>query len=319
MSKKICLIFVLLTASITAACSQASPNPASLNTNPTPALTRGSIELTDGLSRTVQLPGSAKRIVSLAPSNTEILFAVGAGEQVVGRDSYSDYPADAQAVTDIGGGFGDLNIETIVSLKPDLVLASSLSTEAQIETLEKLGIPVFALSNPTNFEGVYDNLRITAKLSGHEAEAEALIGELETRVAAVQKKLASPQDRPLVFYELDGSEPDAPWTAGGGTFISTLIAMAGGQNLGDKLAGEWIQISAEELITQNPDIIILGDYTWGGVTPDQVAVRAGWDSIAAVINEKVYTFDDNLVSRPGPRLVDGLESMARLLHPELYP
>jgi iron complex transport system substrate-binding protein len=95
--------------------------------------------------------------------------------------------------------------------------------------------------------------------------------------------------------------------------------MAGGQNLGDKLEGEWIQISAEELITQNPDVIILGDYTWGGVTPDQVATRAGWDSIAAVINDKVYTFDDNLVSRPGPRLVDGLESMAVLLHPELYP
>jgi iron complex transport system substrate-binding protein len=319
MSKRICLIFILLSAFITTSCSQVSRNPSSLSANPSPAIHQGAIELTDGLNRTVQLTGPAKRIVSLAPSNTEILFAVGAGEQVVGRDSYSDYPAEAQTVTDIGGGFGDLNFETIVSLKPDLVLASSLSTEAQIETLEKLGITVFALSNPTDFEGMYDNLRITAKLSGHEAKTEALIGELETRVTAIQKKMAATQARPLVFYELDGSEPDAPWTAGGGTFISTLIEMAGGQNLGDKLAGEWVQISAEELITQNPDVIILGDYTWGGVTPDQVATRAGWDSIAAVINDKVYTFDDNLVSRPGPRLVDGLESMAVLLHPELYP
>jgi iron complex transport system substrate-binding protein len=319
MSKKICLILILLTIAVLEACSPISPTPASSKLNSTPAATQGTIELIDGLNRTVRLPSPAKRIVSLAPSNTEILYAVGAGNQVVGRDSYSDYPLEAQAVTDIGGSFGDLNIETIVSLKPDLVLASSLSTEAQIETLEKLGIPVFALSNPIDFEGLYDNLRITAKLSGHEAKTEDLIKDLEARVATVQQKAASIKSRPLVFYELDGSEPDAPWTAGGGTFISTLIDMAGGENLGDKLAGEWIQISAEELITQNPDVIILGDYTWGGVTPDQVAARAGWDSIAAVMNDKVYTFDDNLVSRPGPRLVEGLESMARLLHPELYP
>jgi iron complex transport system substrate-binding protein len=316
MPTKLFPTLILIANALLGACSQVSPSPAA---DSAALASERTIELSDGLNRTVHLTVPAQRIVSLAPSNTEILFAVGAGAQVVGRDTYSDYPAEAQAATDIGGGFGDLNMETIVSLKPDLVLASNLTTEAQIEALEKLGITVFALSNPVGFEGLYDNLRITADLTGHEAEAQTLIANLEARIAAVQQKMGSIEARPLVFYELDGSEPDAPWTAGAGTFISTLIDTAGGENLGNKLEGEWIQISAEELITQNPDVIILGDYTWGGVTPEQVAARAGWDSIAAVVNGKVYTFDDNLVSRPGPRLIDGLEAMARLLHPELYP
>jgi len=319
MSNRLRLFLILFVSILASACSQTTPSPSGSNFDSPSPVPKKTIEIKDGLNRNVELAVPAQRIVSLAPSNTEILFAVGAGGQVVGRDSYSDYPSEAQDLTDIGGGFGDLNVETIVSLKPDLVLASSLSTEAQIETLEKLGIPVFTLSNPVNYEGLYNNLRTVAKLSGHETETEDLITSLEGRVATVQKKIASIENRPLVFYELDGSEPDAPWTAGSGTFISTLIDMAGGENLGNKLTGEWIQISAEELITQNPDVIILGDYTWGGVTPDQVAARAGWDSIAAVVNGRVYTFDDNLVSRPGPRLVDGLEAMAGLLHPELYP
>ena len=133
------------------------------------------------------------------------------------------------------------------------------------------------------------------------------------------QKIAGVAERPLVFYELDSTDVNAPYTAGPGTFIDTLISAAGGVNLGSKLSGSWVQISTEELIAQDPAIIVLGDYTWGGVTPEMVLARPGWEALSAVKNKRVFTFDDNLVSRPGPRMVDGLEAMAKLLHPELFP
>jgi iron complex transport system substrate-binding protein len=254
----------------------------------------------------------------MAPSNTEVLFAIGAAAQVIGREAFSDYPKEAQALPDIGGGFGQLNTELIVSLKPDLMLVADITPPEQIQALENLGLIVFALPNPTDFEGLYRNLSTVAKLTGREKESEILVKDLQTRVASIQGKIAAVKDRPLVFYELDSTDPNAPYTSGPGTFIDTLINMAGGENLGASLNGAWVQVSIEELITRDPDVIILGDYTWGGVTPEQVLARAGWDTLSAVKDGKIFTFDDNLVSRPGPRLVDGLIAMAKLLHPELY-
>ncbi len=276
------------------------------------------ISLVDGLGREITLEAPAQRIVSLAPSNTEILFAIGAGQQMVARDSFSDFPADALELADIGGGFDELDTETILSLDPDLVLAADITAPEQIQALEDLGLTVYALPNPITLNDMYENLRTVALLTGREAEAEALIAELQARVAAVEEKLAGIEDRPLVFYELDGTDPNAPWTSGPGTFIDTLITLAGGENVGAVLDGPWGQLSIEELLTQNPDIILLGDAMWAGITAEDVAARPGWDALAAVQNAAVYPFDDNLVSRPGPRLVDGLEALAQLLHPEVF-
>jgi len=297
-----------------------SPVPALEATKPpTPEATTQAadqpIVLTDGLNRTVTLDKPAQRVVSMAPSNTEILFAVGAGSQVVGRDEFSDYPTDATKLPSIGGSFGEYNNEAIVDLKPDLVLASELNTAEQVQALEALGLKVYLLSNPTDLDGMYKNLEIVGELTGHQTDAAELVQSLKARVAAVEAKLQNVSEQPLVFYELDSTDPNAPYTAGSGTFIDTLMSMAKGRNLGDTLSGQYAQISLEELVVQNPDIILLGDYTWGGVTPEDVAKRAGWEKLSAVQNGKVYTFDDNLVSRPGPRLVDGLEALANQLHP----
>ena len=203
-------------------------------------------------------------------------------------------------------------------MDPDLVLAAEINAPEQVHALEELGLTVFYLANPKDIEGMFDNLLIVAALTGHENDAQILISELETRVAAVDEKIAGVTEQPLVFYELDGTDANAPWTSGKGTFIDLLIARAGGENLGNVLDDAWAQISIEELITQNPDIILLGDYVWGGVTPEDVAARSGWEAIAAVQNGQVYPFDDNLVSRPGPRMVAGLEELAELFHPELF-
>jgi iron complex transport system substrate-binding protein len=308
---------ILLIFSLIAGCAAPAPvvDPPTPTTEPTPT----TLTLNDGRGQTITLPGPAQRIVSIAPSHTEILFAVGAGAQVVGRDMFSDYPPEALQVTDLGGGFGALDMETLVSLQPDLVLASDINAPEQITSLENLGLTVFVLSNPLTLEEMYTLLITAGALSGHTAEAESLVSSLQARVAAVDARIAEVEDRPLVFYELDGGDPNAPWTAGANTFIDKLIERAGGRNLGSMLDQPWAQISLEALIEQDPEVIVLGDYTWGGVTPEAVKARAGWSALQAVQTDQIHTFDDNLVSRPGPRMVAGLEEMAKLLHPELFP
>ena len=326
MFRKSFLSFLLALMLLLGACSPATPvlptvTPtivATVTAEPSTAL--APIVLTDGLGRTITLAAPARRIVSIAPSGTEILFAIGAGAQVIGRDHNSDYPEEAKKVADIGGSdvSDKLNTELILSVKPDLVLAASITPPEQIKALEDLGITVFMLSNPTDLNGMYANLRTAAKLAGHESETETLITSLQARVKAVENKVANTQEKPLVYYEIDGSDTKAPWTSGPGTFIDTLIAMAGGRNVGAGLKGQWAQISLEELVRQNPDLIILGDTVWGGNTPALVKQRGGWQAMNAVKNDKIFPFDDNLMSRPGPRLVDGLEALAKLLRPDLF-
>ncbi len=285
---------------------------------PTHAPTAASITLNDGLKRTVTLAGPAQRVVSLAPSNTEILFAVGAGAQVVGRDTFSDYPEAAKSAQDIGGSMGQYNTEAIVALHPDLVLAGGINPPELVASLEKLGLTVYFLPNPATLEEMYANLETVATLTGHSAEAGSLVASLESRVAAVDARIATVSARPSVFYEVDATDATKPYTYGPGTFGDLLIQRAGGTNIGAQLKDPYPQISLEQLVVANPEVILLGDALYGGVTPEKVAARPGWGALAAVKNKQVFPFDDNLISRPGPRMVDGLEALAKLLHPELF-
>jgi iron complex transport system substrate-binding protein len=271
---------------------------------------------TDGLGREVTLNGPAQRVISLAPSNTEILFAIGAGDQVVGRDQLSDYPEAAKSVTDVGSAFEALDTETIVSLTPDLVLAAEINTPEQVKQLEDLDLTVYYLNNPLTLEDMYGNLEIVAQLTGHEEETASLVESLKARVTAVDEKIAPISSRPGVFYELDGTDPAKPFTAGKGTFITQLIERAGGYNIASELDG-YPQISLEQVVAADPAFIILGDARYG-VTPESIAQRPGWENLSAVRNGKVLPFNDDLVSRPGPRLVDALEELAKLLRPELF-
>lgn len=298
---------VLLVSLLLAACS---PEAAQGNTS-------SKIVLTDKLGNTITLASPAKRIVSMAPSNTEILFAINASSQVVGRDEFSDYPNEARPLPSVGGSMGKYNNEKIVSLKPDLVLASELNTPEQVKALQDLGLTVYMLPNPTTLEGMYQNLETAGQLTGHVREAQALIDSLKSRVKAVEDKVATAKEKPLTYYELDATDPNAPYTSGPGTFIDLLIDKAGGQNVGRSLKDAWAQISSEELVMKNPDVILLGDAAYG-VTVDSIKQRPGWSAIKAVKDGKIYSFDDNTVSRPGPRLVDGLETLAKLLHPEVF-
>lgn len=277
------------------------------------------LTITDGLQRTITLDAPAQRIVSLAPSNTEILFAIGAGPQLVGRDPLSDFPAEAQNVADIGDTFIQLNTELIISLEPDLVLAAEITPPEQVAQLEQIGVVVFWLANPRDFEGLYANLITVGQLTGRDLEAATLAESLRSRVSEVQTAVAevADNDKPVVFYEVDGlTDPNAPYTAGTRTFIDLIIKAAGGLNAAAALEG-YKQMSIEELLVQNPDFILLGDSAYGA-TPEQVAQRAGWGELAAVQANHVLPFDDNLMSRPGPRMIDAIEQLARLLHPDLF-
>ncbi len=328
------LIPILLVTAILSACAPAAATPAATAAPATAApvattataapaqvqqQTMGSTTYTDGLGRQVTLAKPAQRIVSLAPSNTEILFAIGAGAQVVGRDSFSDYPVEAKSVPDIGGSLGTLNPEVILAKQPDLVLAAPITAPEQVAQLAKAGLTVYVLPNPKSFDDLFTNIETVGSLTGHSSEAASLITGLKTRVDAVTSKVANVTTRPIVYYELDATDPSAPYTSGPGTFVDLIIRDAGGENFGANLKGDYVQISIEELLTRQPDFILLGDSLYGGVTPDMVKARAGWDALNAVKAGKVFTFDDNLVSRPGPRLVDGLETIAKLLHPDLFP
>jgi iron complex transport system substrate-binding protein len=276
-----------------------------------------SIRLTDSLGTAIELSKPATRIISLAPSNTELLFAVGAGSQIVGRDDLSNFPVDANRIPNIGSTFQAINTEAVVALQPDLVLAAETTTPEQIHALTRLGLTVYRLKNPKDFEGLFANIATVGELTGHQKTAATLAESLRTRMATVDKKVSGASARPKVFYEIDATDPTKPWTAGPGSFVDMLVVRAGGLNIGHTLAQEWAQISAEELILQNPDVILLGSAAYG-TTVESVPQRAGWAAIAAVQRNAVFPVDDIIVTRPGPRLVDALEMLANILHPELF-
>jgi len=318
MKRNILILFMIIGLLLTACGPEAPATPVSnQETTPTEEPMHEKMVFEDDLGNTVELDGYPQSIVSISASTTEILFAIGAGDQVVGRDEYSIYPEEALKVTSVGAMWEELPAEAILALEPDLVVAAQIISEDQVNALRDLGLNVYWQANPTSYEGLWENLRDFAKLTGHEDEADTLIADLEARVAAVQEKTATVPERPSVFYELDATDPSNPWTAGSGTFIDYIINQAGGTNAASALEGDYAQLSSEQLIAVNPDIILLADAPYG-TTSESVAERPGWDVITAVQENTIYPIDPNMMSVPGPRLVNALEETARLVHPELF-
>ena len=296
-------LFLLAFSFALAACAPKAPQAA------------GTLKFTDDLGREIRLKGPAQRVVSLAPSNTEILFAIGAGGQTVGRDEFSDYPQEARSLPSVGGSMGQYSTEAIVALKPDLVLAAEINTPELVKQLEDLGLNVYYLKNPTTLEGMYVNLEVVGTLTGRDVTA--LVDSLKARVKAVDDKILPLSSRPSVFYEIDATDPAKPYTYGPGSFGNLLIERAGGFNIGSRLTDPYPQISLEQIVVANPSFILLGDSMWG-MTAEAVGARPGWETIAAVQSKQIFPIDDNLISRPGPRLVDGLEQMAKIFHPDVF-
>jgi iron complex transport system substrate-binding protein len=304
---RVLLATLLLVSTVSlAACGAATPAPTARPT---------SITVADDIGSAVEVVGTVERIVSLAPSNTEIAFALGLGDRLVGVTEFCDYPPEALAIEKIGGL--EANVEQVVSLDPDLVLAiGGEPVSPVVEQLRGLGLTALVLA-PDGLEGIYHDIELIGQVAGVPERAAELVARMQERVAAVTALTANVTERPLVFYELDATDPAKPWTGGAGSWHDQFIQMAGGENLAGDQPNAWVQLNAEEIVERNPDIIMLGDANWG-VSVESVAQRPGWEVIAAVQNGKVFPIDDNLISRPGPRVVDGLEALARLIHPELF-
>ncbi len=272
------------------------------------------ITAVDDASRTVYIEQTPQRVVSLSPSITEILFAIGLGDKVVGVTEHCDYPEAARAKPKVGGYF-TTSLEDIVAKDPDLILTDGY--DPVMQQIEGLGIPMIVLQ-PEDIDGIFKDIDLVGKVMNKEEEAARLVDSLQQRLDKVAEIKASATSSPTVFYEIDATDPTKPWTAGPGSFADILISLAGGSNIVTE-SGSWLQLSLEKLLSANPDIIILGDYPY--VTPKQVEERSGvWQDLTAVNLGKVYAVSDpSLTSRPGPRIIDGLEEIARMIHPELFP
>jgi cobalamin transport system substrate-binding protein len=287
---------------------------------PVPATaTPSSITITDVAGRQVTLSGIPQRIISLAPSNTEILFALGAGSNVVAVDDFTDYPAEAKSLPKIGGTSDKYNFEQIVALKPDVIFAAGITSPDALKKLDdlKLNVVILGVVN-TTFDSILTDIQLAGQITGRVDQAKQLTDSMKQRVAAVQAKIATAKTKPRVYWELDATDPTKPFTVGPGTFVNDIITMAGGLNVFANAGSPYPQVSAEQVVAANPEVIILPDAAYG-ITIDSVLSRPGWQKIDAIKNKHVYPIDDALVSRPGPRVVDGIEAAAKLIHPELFP
>lgn len=270
----------------------------------------------DSLGRAVTLAAPAARVVSLSPVATETLFAVGAGAAVVGDTSYCDYPEAALALPKIGGfSAKSISVERIVALKPDLVVSGGKIHASVEEALAKLGVPCFAYS-PGDFAGVARTIDALGDLVGRPAEARkasaAMLAEI-ARIGGVLAK-APASARPSVFWEVY----DEPlMTCGSSTFQHAIVVAAGGADIFSDLPGSWPRVSAEEVIRRAPDFIMGADDHGDKMSVAQIAARPGWGGLEAVRRGRVALVPANLVSRPGPRLAEGVLAVAKILHPEL--
>ena len=275
------------------------------------------VTITDSVGREVELPGGRlERIISLAPSTTEILFAIGAGDRLVGIDDFSNYPAATADIPTLGSFSPDL--ERIVALEPNLVVGSTITSNEVIEHIESLGIPVLIVGS-LDVRGVADSIILLGEAVGEEDAARALAAELLDRIDAVVVAVAG-TEKPRVFYEIDASDPNRPFTIGPGFFVDDLITLAGAENVFADADSPFPQVGLEAVIARDPEIIILADAPFG-TTVESVKARAGWNGIDAVVNDRFMVISQELsdqMSRPGPRIADALEAIARFLHPEAF-
>jgi len=270
--------------------------------------------ITDSLGRPFPRPARPPgRIVSMAPNITEILFALGLGDRVVGVTRFCDYPPEAARLPRIGG-LVDPNVEIIRSLDPDLVIAFRGNPLRLVDRIRKLGLPVFVLDIGRGFEDLPALIAKIGRVTGTEARAEALAASLLDRLGAVDAALRGIAARPKVFVLLYGQ---GLWTSGGESYVNDLIGRAGGTNVAAALPKKWALYKRERIIRDNPDVVFIlarsaADFAAG---KDWLAGMPGIGAVSAVRTGRIYEIDENAASRFGPRLVDVLDRMAALLHP----
>ena len=270
---------------------------------------------TDDMGRAVAIDQIPQRLVSFGPSITEILFALGLEEKVVGVSNYCDYPEAATLKPKVGDAFNP-SLEKIVELEPDLVL--TVKQEQLNSELDALGIK-FMVLDPEDIDAIWGDIELVGEITGTEKRAEELIKDMQDSISQVTALM---EDAPKVkvFFIVDATDLTLPWTAGAGSFIDALITMAGGENIAAKGQGAWVQFSLEQIVSSDPEVIIIQTMTGGipTVSKEELEAHPAWGEMTAVKQGNICFINGDLVSRPGPRIVQGLETMAKIIHPELF-
>jgi iron complex transport system substrate-binding protein len=306
---RILLVFLFL-ASACGAATAPTPTPTQ-QPSASAAAVAFPTTVTDFQNRSVTVPKLPERIVSIGPSITEFLFALGAGPRVVGVDDFSDEPAATKQLEKVGGI--KVSFEKVVALKPDLVLTVKFS-DGTVEQLAGAGLLVLVV-DPQTIGDVARTAILLGRVVG--SGGDAMARDIEKRVDDVRSKTSSASTKPRVYHEIDASDPTKIFTVGPGSYIHDLIGIAGGQNIAARATSAYPQLSAEEILRGDPEIIVLAaaDYS---AKPEQVAARSGWAAINAVKNNRIVSIAPNLINRPGPRVGEAAEAYARLVHPELF-
>ncbi|MFE0504757.1 ABC transporter substrate-binding protein [Peribacillus butanolivorans] len=276
------------------------------------------ITIKDATGEKVTIEEQPKKIVTLIPSNTEVVFALGLGKKVVGVSDNDNYPEETKEIEKVGGM--EMNTELIVSLKPDLVLAHASSAHNSNEGLQQLkdaGIDVLVVNDAQSFDEVYESINMIGQATGEHDKAKEIVANMKTKLKEIQEKAKSVKDeeRKTALVEVSPS-PDI-YTPGKNTFMNEMLNIISAENAAAELDG-WAKIDEESMIAANPDVIIT---TYGYYTKDpvsEVTGRKGWEDVAAVKDGQVFDVHSDLVTRSGPRLIEGVEELAKSVYPNLF-
>lgn len=301
MKKITALLLALILIVSLAACAKTAPTPADT-----------SITVTDMTGRVTTLDKPAEKIVAVTASDCEILYALGAGNTVVGRGEYCDYPEEVSAVTSVQSG-SDTNIEQIVALKPDVVIMSTMAqTAEQITSLENAGLKVI-VSEAKNIDDVYSTITMIGSVVGKNDEAKVIIDSMKKTFDDIKAKVQSDGSK-TIYFEISPLEYGL-WASGSGTFMDEISTMLGLKNTFNDLES-WVQVSEEQVIMRNPDFIVTTTMSYeGSQNPiDEVMGRKGWGDITAIKTGNVYNADSNAITRPGPRLAEAATALYNFVY-----
>ncbi|MSP23360.1 MAG: ABC transporter substrate-binding protein [Dehalococcoidia bacterium] len=309
-------ILLALVAGLAVACGNSEPAistreataAASATTPPSPF----PVTVSDHEGKPLTLAKQPSAIISFSPGVTEILFAIGAGPQVIAADQFSDYPPEAKALKQ-RVKYTSPDVESALALNPDLVIMSR-AQRTSVERFRTTGLPVFYTPEPDSLDAIVENVRMWGRLTGHAAEADQVANGMHARIEAVKVKVASVTEGPRVFYELS----DSLFSAGDKTFIGSILTLLKAKNVASGAATDFPQLTAEAVISRDPQVIFLADASSAGQSLETLRKRPGWTSISAVKDGKVYPVDPDTGNRPGPRIVLALEDHGRLLYPERF-
>jgi iron complex transport system substrate-binding protein len=267
------------------------------------------VKITDGYGREIEIEKPAEKIISLAPSMTETIFALGAGDRLVGVTTYCNYPEEAKEIDQVGD-FEGPNLESVIEKNPDVVVALAMGDDEKSK-LEDAGITVF-LQDPQNLDEVFDNIKKIGTILGLQEEAESLTSNMNAKKDSIIETVSN-YDSKKVFYEV-WSEP--LMTAGPGSILDEMINLSNGENIAYDAESLYPEYSLELLIERNPEVYLTADD--GFKTVEDIKNREGYENITAIKENNIYMLHPDIVSRTGPRIIEGLEMIAQAIHPEAF-